>query len=116
MIDERVTIRLPAEMAARLRYAAKVRHVSVAEAVRNALEDQEKTQGLAAKIEQVLQVLERGGIRGPTAVVSQHSGPGAPVACEVRKTDLPAGDGVRSEEDLIRDMDSILGTFGADDE
>lgn len=111
MRDERVTIRLPAEMAARLRYAAKVRHVSVAQAVRSALEEQGRTQLLAAKIEQVLGMLERGGIRGPTPVASQQSGAGAHEECEVQETDLAAGDGVRSEEDLIRDMDSILGAL-----
>ena len=114
--DTPVRVRMPAEMAAELRRLARERRTTVSAVIRSALGEQEKTQLLAAKIEQVLQMLEKGGVRGPTAATSQEDGPGTREAGGVREPELPAGDGARSEEDLIRDMHSILGAFGGDDE
>ncbi len=111
-----LSVRLQGELADRVRSLARDRRTTVSAVIRSALEDQEKTQLLAAKMEQVLQMLEKGGVRGPTAAMSQEDGLGTREAGGVREPDLPTGDGARSEEDLIRDMDSILGAFGADDE
>ncbi len=115
-LDVWLSLRLPGELADRVRSLARDRRTTVSAVIRSALEDQEKTQLLAAKMEQVLQMLEKGGVRRPTAATSQEDGPGTREAGGVREPELPAGDGARSEEDLIRDFHSILGAFGGDDE
>ena len=102
----KVTVRLPAEVTAHLRRLARNRGATVSSVIRSALEEWDRTELLAARMEKVLQLLEGSNRQPPIAEDVDSSGrPFESEASEVVDT-----------EALAKNMRSILAGFGADDE
>ena len=102
----KVTVRLPADMTAHLKRLASDRGTTVSSVIRNALEEQGKTELLDARMEQVLHLLEASNRRPQIAEDDEASG---------RPSESEALGTVDSEA-LVRNVRSILAGFGADDE
>ena len=102
----KVTVRLPAEVTAHLRRLARDRGATVSSVIRSALEEQDKTELLAARMEKVLQLLEGSNRQPPIAEDVDSSGrPFESEASEVVDT-----------EALAKNMRSILAGFDLDNQ
>lgn len=110
-----MAVRLPKDMVRDLQQLAAERGTTVSAVVRSIIHEHGKSGALVTQVERVLQLLERGAVRGPIAPASQEAGPGRLGDDGVPEPAIPTGDGAPGEEDLIRDMRSILAGFGADD-
>lgn len=111
----KVAVRLPRDMIHDLQRLAAERGTTVSAVVRSIIHEHGKTEALVAQVERVLQLLESGAVRGGTAPVGQEAGPDPQGGDRVPEPATPTGDGAQSEDDLIRDVRSILAGFGADD-
>ena len=110
-----MAVRLPKDMVRDLQQLAAERGTTVSAVVRSIIHEHGKSEALVAQVERVLQLLETGAVRGPISPPSHQVGPGRPGGDGVPEPVIPSGDGAPGEEDLIRDMRSILAGFGADD-
>ena len=111
----KVAVRLPRDMIHGLQQLAAERGTTVSAVVRSIIHEHGKSEALVAQVERVLQLLERGSRQAPIAPESQETDSDRPDGDGVPEPVIPTGDGDRSEDDLIRDMRSILAGFGADD-
>ena len=111
----KVAVRLPRDMIHDLQRLAAERGTTVSAVVRSIIHEHGKSGALVTQLERVLQLLERGAVRGPIAPASQEAGSGRPADDGPPEPVSATGEGAQSEDDLIRDMRSILAGFGADD-
>lgn len=117
--DDKVSVRLPPGLIASVRRQARQQRTTVSAIVRSALEDHEKTQRLAAKLEQVVEALQHIAV-GPLAVPEGEAqiDPGAPAKSGAQETGMTAGVDVQpmDEETLRKRVQAMLAAFGGDDE
>lgn len=116
-LDVWVSVRLPGQLAETVRGMARARRTTVSAIIRSALEEQEKTHHLAARLEQVLEALGHipaGHLAAPAA--GDQTDPGGPSESGAEEAGMADRDNPQpmDEEALRKRMQAMLAAFGGD--